>query len=94
MKAKMMKRIEAPELFYHVRAKDLAASQDPRAKREMDMYAAARLIRDYPTIPADPDDAMKPLVAALAEDMAVALPSVRCSFKKLFLVWSRTRSTR
>ena len=73
--------MEAPEVFFHVTAKDLAASPDPRAKRELAMYEAARLIRDYPIVPADPADAKKPWAAALAEDMAVPLPSVHCSFK-------------
>ena len=72
--------MEAPEAFYHVKAKDLAASPDPRAKRELDMYEAARWIRNYPTVPADPQDATKHWAAALAEDMAVPLPSVHCSF--------------
>ena len=71
----------APQPFYLVRSRSLRDSLDPRAKRERLLLEMANCIRDDPTIPADPHDANKAWTAALAEDMAVELPRVHCSFR-------------
>ena len=67
-------QIEAPQPFYHVRARSLRDSLDPRAKRERLLLDMANRIRDFPTIPADPHDANHAWAAALAADMAIELP--------------------
>ncbi len=74
--------MEAPQPFYHVRARALRESPDPRAKREIMLDAMSQCIRDYPTMPADPDDASWPGDVALVEDMAVELPKVHCNFRR------------
>ena len=73
--------LEAPQPFYLVRARSLRDSSDPRANRERLLLEMAKRIRDCPTIPADPEDANQVWPAALAEDMAVELPRVHCSFR-------------
>ena len=74
-------RMEAPQPFYHVRARNSCESPDPRAKRERMLVELSYRIRDYPTLPAHPDDSNEVWDAALAEDMAVELPQVHCSFR-------------
>ena len=74
-------RMEAPQPFYHVRARNSCDSPDPRAKRERMLVEMSYRIRDYPTLPAHPDDSNEVWDAALAEDMAVELPQVHCSFR-------------
>ena len=49
-------RMEAPQPFYHVRARNSCESPDPRAKRERMLVELSYRIRDYPTLPAHPDD--------------------------------------
>ena len=73
--------MEAPQPFYHVRARNSCESPDPRAKRERMLVELSYRIRDYPTLPAHPDDSNEVWDAALAEDMAVELPQVHCSFR-------------
>ena len=73
-----MERIEP---FYTVQAKNLEESPDPRAKRELALQKLATHIRDFPTIPADPENVSEVWQAALSDEMAVELPTVHCSFR-------------
>ena len=75
------REMERPEPFYKVEAIDLKKSPDPRAKRELDFQTLVTRIRDYPTIPADPENNSEAWLAALADDMAIELPTVHCSFR-------------
>ena len=73
--------MEEPQPFYPVHARSSCESPDPRAKRERMLVELSYRIRDYPTLPAHPDDSNEVWDAALAEDMAVELPQVHCSFR-------------
>ena len=73
--------METPSPFYKVQATNLKESPDPRAKRELDLLTLAARIRDFPTIPADPDNATDAWHAALSDEMAIELPTVHCSFR-------------
>ena len=59
----------------------ICESPDPRARRERMLLEMSYRIRDYPTIPAHPHDHNQVWDAALAEDMAIELPRVHCSFR-------------
>ena len=75
------KEIDTPDPFYKVQATNLKDSPDPRAKRELDLQTLAARIRDFPTIPADPDNATEVWPAALSDEIAIELPTVHCSFR-------------
>ena len=75
------KAMETPSPFYKVQATNLKESPDPRAKRELDLLTLAARIRDFPTIPADPDNVIEAWHAALSDEMAIELPTVHCSFR-------------
>lgn len=74
--------METPEAFYHVRARNSCESPDPRARREHMLLEMSHRIRDYPTIPADPNNHNECWKAALAEDMAIELSLVHCSCRE------------
>ena len=76
-----VKAMETPSPFYKVQATNLKESPDPRAKRELDLLMLASRIRDFPTIPADPDNATDAWHAALSDEMAIELPTVHCSVR-------------
>eukprot|EP00959_Pyramimonas_sp_CCMP1952_P281365 5881579-Pyramimonas_sp.AAC.1 len=57
------------------------ASNDPRRAREGAVATAAKLLREMPTAPADPEDPNKPWGTALVENDAVELPPTHCAFR-------------
>ena len=73
--------MEQAPAFYKVEAMDLKKSHDPRAKRELDLLSLATRIRDYPTLPADPENSSQVWQSALSDEMAIELPTVHCSFR-------------
>ena len=73
--------MERPSAFYNVEASDLKKSPDFRAKRELDLLSLATRIRDYPTLPADPENSSQVWQSALSDEMAIELPTVHCSFR-------------
>ena len=67
--------MEAPEPFYKVQSRAFDESPDPRAKRELCLEISVHRIRDFPTLPADPDDVNEVWQAALSDDLVVDLPT-------------------
>ena len=56
-------------------------SPDPRVRLEDALRRLSEELRRHPTIPADPENPMEPLDAALREDAAIQLPFKHCAFK-------------
>ena len=73
--------MERPSAFHKVEDMDLKKSPDFRAKRELDLLSLATRIRDYPTLPADPENSSQVWQSALSDEMAIELPTVHCSFR-------------
>ena len=49
--------------------------------RELVLQKLVARIRDFPAIPADPENSSEVWKAALSDEMAVELPTVHCSFR-------------
>ena len=73
--------MDDPEPFYHVSCLSETESPDPRRKLETALNPVSELIRDAPTIPADPENPAQPWHIALSETSAVKLPAKHCAFK-------------
>ena len=67
-------------LRFVVRCMDASTSPDPRVRLEQGIRDLADLLRDKPTLPADPQDASMPWSVALSSTAAVQLPAKHCAF--------------
>lgn len=67
--------------YFEVECMKPELSPDPRCQLELALAELATLIKQEPTIPADPSCPDLPLAEALREDVAMQLPAKHCAFQ-------------